>query len=1585
VKAALACLFLLLVAPLFGQSDAPVVSVGFADSLRMVLENTRNTDAMVVGGAFTTAWNNLGLDQQQSIRQQFYLMKRKGYKLRPYLVEYLGSLVNAISVEGADADQLNRYLTVTGKVVENYKPDKALRYLTASRNFFQNHALYTDKTYRLYATEADYQFEYLEYIPPPVDTTSVTEEEDNWDDWEDEPVDTVPAVVPPYWETPVPQPVLDGAVIRFSRTSLNFVTSYDSAFLRNTKGLFSLTDQVFVGEEGRFDWTAAGLPADSVHCNFTVYNFSTKKPELKADLVKLNYVGKTPGYIPGTFEFRSQPRKDSVPSSYPRFTSYEANLAIGGFASDRLTYHGGFSLHGATQKSSNVQRDYATLEMTDSLGVPLFRSRSREFSFADSTIHADQSTFTIYQENDSVAHHAVRMRFDMARNQVVLQSDKGILKNAPYTATFFGMDFSANLIRWNLAADSLDIFTQGARSTVPMILESRDFYDPEDFHQLQGQGFNFHPLGLLARYCIENNTRELHTGDLAQRYGINIQAAQQAVEFLSIKGLVEYWPQGDLVIVKEKAVSQYLANKGERDYDNLKIQSVMGSYAVTDLKTPDYPNATLNFKNRNMVVRGVEQFSVSDSLNVMIYPDSSVITLLQNRDIKFDGTITAGNFEITGKEFTLKYDSFFINLNKIDSINFFAMERNARGQMIRKKINNSMVGADSTAAAAGGLGDVSKSSGTLFISRPDNKSGKRKIPNYPRLDATTGGVIYFDRPEVLNGVYDRSVFFVIPPFKLDSLNDADPTSINFDGTFVSSGMFPSFKEKLHTMPDKSLGFEHIVPRGGYQLFKGDGKLNGVITLDNRGIRTTGSIQYLAATLQSPDFVFYPDSVVGKGPRATVMAKQFGSVVFPQASLPDYQVKWYPKRDQMRIKNLSVPFNLYDSTAQLNGMVTISKSGFEAAGKLETRGSEVLSREMNFAATDFGARHARFRAKSADPEKPLIDGTDVRLKFNLTQNYADISPEIEGEAAINFPYAQFKTSIPNARWDLTTQKITMTKNPGVPLENSYFYTTRKELDSLNFNAEKAEYDLATQQLKVSGIPYIIVADAKITPENGEVLILENAKIGTLKNTTIVIDTLNGYHRLTDGVVDIVSRKEFSGHATYQYVNFLSDTFAIKMTDFRLETVQTSGESKALLDRRKSQATVQTVATGAVSEHDHLVLGAGMFYKGDMTMYATRPALQLTGAVKLDIKKIKDYNTWIRYEQSGEETEVLIDFDNALSEDGRRVGAGLHLAAADNSMYISFLNERTDEDEDFFTPSGTLFYDTASREYKIEDREKAAGNKLSGKVFAYNDETQMVRFEGGVNLLSGTKDFNITATAIGQGNMQTSEIQMNTLVMINTTAAPQAFDAMAADLIAVIKNEGGEEGLGDPTDLLYKIADLVGERTARDYEQRSTQGYVPLATLPPLAKPLTFSNVNMKWSASRKAFYSEGLLGLSNIGRNDINGGFEGFMEVKKTEDGSPVFNVFLKASPESWYYLGFEDNRLLMYSSNEVFNTTVAKRTNSGKAKVGEMVFIPGTEDEVLVFVNRFRKEYYGIEVPYSLTTGTSTKKKEEKKDEGDGF
>ena len=82
-----------------------------------------------------------------------------------------------------------------------------------------------------------------------------------------------------------------------------------------------------------------------------------------------------------------------------------------------------------------------------------------------------------------------------------------------------------------------------------------------------------------------------------------------------------------------------------------------------------------------------------------------------------------------------------------------------------------------------------------------------------------------------------------------------------------------------------------------------------------------------------------------------------------------------------------------------------------------------------------------------------------------------------------------------------------------------------------------------------------------------------------------------------------------------------------------------------------------------------------------------------------------------------------------------------------------------------------------------------------------------------------------------------------------------------------------------------------------------------------------------------------------------------MEIKKADDGSSIFNVFFKASPEAWYYFGFEGNRLWVQSSNSDFNSVIIKKTNTNKAKIGEVAFIPGSEDETRTFTALCKRAY----------------------------
>jgi len=229
------------------------------------------------------------------------MMRKKKMSLRPAITAYLG----AVAAGRGDGQKLRSFLTVTDKALENETPAVIASYFELSRTLFERHALHYEKTFRLYVGDEDYAFDYVVPAQPfdlnETSSTASTDEQDNTEPAPqdvDQAIDTSFQVAPPLWMSPPPQPIAEGPIVRFTRATLTFVTSYDSVFLRNAKGVVSARSNLFIGEEGSFDWTSAGLGTDVVNCNLAAYNFNVKKPELKADLAKLSYAGKTPGVIP---------------------------------------------------------------------------------------------------------------------------------------------------------------------------------------------------------------------------------------------------------------------------------------------------------------------------------------------------------------------------------------------------------------------------------------------------------------------------------------------------------------------------------------------------------------------------------------------------------------------------------------------------------------------------------------------------------------------------------------------------------------------------------------------------------------------------------------------------------------------------------------------------------------------------------------------------------------------------------------------------------------------------------------------------------------------------------------------------------------------------------------------------------------------------------------------------------------------------------------------------------------------------------------------------------------------------------------
>lgn len=1521
-------------------------SENFTDSLVKVLSASRQPDHILSAETFKSFYNQAPEEIAMIIRQQTSALRRLQYKTRPDVLLYIQTILSGSKV--LEGMRLKNWLSVADSVISSEPPLRTLRFLENSRVFFDQSRLGNAKGFSWYARKDDAEFIFIRSAEELINNSENT--------FSDSTLNI------PSWFLPQSPPDVSGAVIHFRQADLQNLNPSDTLRIAGVKGLFALSDGVFVGSGGSFEWP--DLPGASFITTATWF-FDPLKPTFTIESGRINVEGMLQAPVAGRLSYNAMAKRSSAGIANPVFNSYATDIPLNRITYPGLKFHGGFSLSGQRVGNESVVNSFATLELSNEADRR-FKMRSPEFLFKDSVVTAKKAEVNLYYRGDSISHPSVDFTFNLKKQFVYLTKSKGELKDAPFESSYFQVDFSADRLNWNLAKDSIDIFSASDVAQVPVIIQSKDHFNQNDWRLLGGSGFGFHALQLAAQYAIETGTNTFFVDDLAKKSKRSSDKVRSAMTFLAQKGLIVFDKSTGQITVTQRGKHLSLASKNKTDYDNLKILSAKDGA----------PDVSISLPKGTMIVRGVEDFKVSDSLNLRIRPDSSLITIRRNRDMDFNGMITAGNFEIRGKNFDFRYDSFYINLNRIDSIRFLIEERNARGQIFRRRINNALVGADSSNASSP---KQTQNKGTLYINQSNNKSGKKQIPAYPRLDANTGGVFYFDRKEIMNGIYGRSIFFLVPPFKLDSLSKSANTGFSMPGRFVSSGMFPIFQDSLTIMADRSLGFNHKTPDAGYRLFNGAGILKGSLSLDNRGVNGDGTLSYYGTRLTSPKITFLPDSVTFQGKAGEVIQDTFGGVSFPQATFPEYQVKWIPRRDYFDIISISQPFSFYNGSASLKGDVQITKDGVLGEGLLKTRGSEVESDEMLFSGKSFTAYRAQFRIPTDNPEKPVLAAKDVRLKFELDKNTAQISPETQGDAALDFPFAQFRTSIPTARWDFEGQKVIMSKDPNVAIEDSYFYTTREDLDSLSFMATDAEYDIVGRKLLVKGIPYIEVADAQITPERGEVLILENARIGQLTNTTIVLDTLNGYHRLTDGVIDILSRKEFKGYGTYQYVNAVSDTFNIRLSNFRMEEVPEGGQKTTVR---------QTVASGTIAEEDKLLLAPRIFYKGTMTMYARRPALELDGYVKLDLRSSKNQNTWITHRQSGDDTEILIDYDQALNEDGQRAYAGIHYDN-EGELYVNFLtSKKSEDDEDFFVPAGTLFYDTATSEFKIEDRKKALGEKLSGKVLAYREEKEEIKFEGPVQFFKNNQDFKVEASSIGYGNLKTDEVKMNSLIVIDAAIPPPVLTALSENLMKVIKEENVAEASADPTELLYKVANLVGEAPARAYESRSLRAYSPLTSIEALVKPIVLSSVDLRWSAKSKGFFSSGEIGLSNVGRTDINGSFEGFMEARKNEDGGPVFHLFLKASPEYWYYFGYEDSRLMIQSSVKAINDQVYRRSNAGRAKPGELVIIPGSEEETLDFINRFRREYLQIDTPYDFNDSRSAaskkenKKKKEEKDDG---
>jgi hypothetical protein len=1350
-------------------------------------------------------------------------------------------------------------------------------------------------------------------------------------------------------------PALDGPAIEFKQINVFVNTPYDSMTVSGVDGNFLLATRTFAGTGGSIKWPEAHDKMDGARVEFGDWHFEADHDYFWTPNAKLDFGKFSDQPIEGRFEFRSKPRKAGTLSSFPVFQSSNADLTVQ--LSDKAKYTGGLEIRGSEFHGKSISREKGRLELVASGGNRVYVD-ALDFTLGDSSMSTSVGALTLVHGSDTIYHPSVEMWFDVATEELIILRTKD-RKMTPFKSSYFGVELNVDLLKWNLAQDSITFNVLNGKKEIPMTVESDQYFTPDRYTRMNPI-FPIHPLVMVVHYSKKyGGIKEFYDQELAKEYKTSIELVRAELKILESYGLIEYDRRLSEVKVLDKAFHYYNASAKKADYDYLFFSSY----------SENKPNGIMLLDSGQLILNGVSSFSVAEGYDLEIEPDSSKqVTLLRNRNFRLNGTVTEGDFIYNGKNFEFNYDEFLINMAQIDSMR------------LNVSLQDSLTADQPDGAKTELSNNLSGTSGILYIERPDHKAGHEENDTYPYFVSDSEALVYFDGKEILNGAYDRSVFFVVPPFEMDSLDRDTGASISFEGRFNSGGIFPEFEETLTIQPDRSLGFIHQIPTAGYNLYGTEAKTYEKIRLSNKGMRGGGQIDFLTTQIFSDDFIYYPDSVSANGTGGRIKPGDYKGASYPEAILGAYDMLWLPRKDSMYLRTVNAPFKFYNSTAELDGFANITTNGLYGGGVLKTRGSRSESNELNFKEKTYSARHAKFAIETADPNKPAMSGDDISLNFDLVNNTAKIQPEKRGVAAFSFPYAKMKTSITEATWDLEDSIITMTKPPNVPLKDSYFYSTREDLDSLVFTGDRATYDINTYELTVEGIPYITVADSRIIPEGNRTTIRENSQLDEFQNAEIVIDTLNGFHNLTRGKITVISRNKFQGSAFYQ-VAVGKDTFEIRFDRFLLQNVLVG----------KKDYKLMTVSGGEVSPEQNLKIAPGFFYKGSVEMFAYKKALELEGQVRMDVQNIPNGNElWIPYTRKDSSVYPHIPLANAIFEDGSQALAGVH-NNIQGKLYSTFIEKRQAEtDLDFFSAKGELSFSEKTGNYKVETPEKTAG-AYQGYTMLYNDQNSNLLIEGPATFLKPTTtDITIKAAVSGTGNKKTEEFNLDCFLAMNYEVVDAIVDEMANDIVGAVDRMGANPA-NDPTDeMLYKLANIIGNAPAIKYREDLLNGYKSLFNASKeLEMSLVISGVKMKWNPQFKAWHNTTKLGLSHIGRSDINAKMDGFLEIRRDESNEDVMNLFIQASPETWYYISYNNNNLLMYSSNPLFNELVQSKSNLGKQKPGQLVFVVGDVNETLSFVNSFRKNYFGIDTPYNLSFPADANLEDKKFDtieeEDDGF
>jgi hypothetical protein len=1279
--------------------------------------------------------------------------------------------------------------------------------------------------------------------------------------------------------------------VTFGTGDLYCFSKGDSIMIGQTAGRYLMSEQQWTGKGGTVTWERAGYGRDDVSARLGDYSVNMKQPQYEADSVWLTHKTYFPAPVQGKLIDKVRHNQSPETALFPEFITYNKKFVFENLYPD-VSYEGGISIQGSRTIGSGDDETKALIriEKSDSLQMGIF---SKSFVFRADRINSRDVELKIRLGQDSVFHAKLSFVYLVENKEVSFVRSDAASSQSPYTDSYHKLDMEFEQLVWKTDEPLMSLSMTRGSAMGRSRFRSQNYFDGRYFESLQYFDA-VHPLVSIKNcaeaYYSETFSSETYAGFIRKPV---TTARAQLIEIAKL-GYVTYSSDKDEVTIQQRLYDILLAASKKNDFDVIDLQSTVQAPAK---------NATLDTKNYDLIINGIEKFMVSDSQRIIITPKNQQVTIKKNRAIDIDGHIDAGQMEMYGDSLHFDYETYKIDLYHVDSLLMYipSGELNAFGKPVYRKIKTA----------------IENMSGNILIDLPDNKSGRKSVPKYPVLNSDSASYVYYSASNIEGGAYSKERFyFELEPFVIDSIDHFSKESVVLPGKFVSADIFNDMRQNLRIQPDYSLGFIYETGDSALSVYK-NATMSAEVRLSNKGLQANGQLNYLTASIHTDEFKIYPDSLNVPVAKEFILRKQTEGTEYPEIQSAGNKIHWEPENDRMYIYKTGQALNMYSQQTRFDGNLLLSPEKLSGSGRIDIGMADICSDSITFLSNSFSSDTSVFRLKSsAGDGYQMVTVDSIRSLVDFNTHKAQFTPA-KDFALVQFPSNKFAAYIDNFEWNMDSSRIHIGANTSQPPKpaasfkyqypgegnGSRYFATSREADSLNFVATSADFDYAAGKLKTAGVQLIKTADALVFPGDGRVTVGPGGILEAMRDARIVFNDTGRQHVVYDADVKILGRKTYSGSGKYDYIDETGKTSVIKISQIA------------------SDKSGKTIANGAVTKEDEFMLNPFYRFQGKMEISSGDAFAEFDGAAQI----VEECETlrpeWFAFKAKVDPANVKLPVGEApVNINNGKIFNGLFLTSDSTHIYPAFLSSRKNySDHQLVRADGILYYDKDSMIYFIAPERKLHNRDTVGNIIAFDRNECMLSGEGKINLgidLGRVKTDIVGKITHNLNNKETKlDVMMSFDFLLNDGLAAliaskiDSFPQLSGiDMLRARYIRGMNEWLGTGKSATFRRDALLGKVKNFPEELKHT---------------LVLTQMNLYWNQSSRSYRSTGKIGVGNLFGHQVNRLVEGMVEISK-RPGGDFLDIYLKLDGNNWFYFGYTRELMQIISSDRRFNNQLIK-------------------------------------------------------------